>query len=492
MTELSVSATREVLASRARSRRLNGPSSSQRLEALYTAALGVAVLGSMVASGAAGLLEGTACSPTLGCLDPAGRPALAAAVLLAGFGLLWRAAVTLGPVGGSRAEVTWLLSTPADRRTLLLPALARAVAVAVGCGALLGWVVLAAATTGERSATWLGSAVLTGVLAAVAMTAAAVARQPSRSGPASPAGARIALAVAASCAVAALVPAALPVGLVANSAPWPGLAWLLPALAAAAAVGALVVAVRRLGSVALPELRGAGDAQEGVRGSVLLLDAGYAGTRLRGRRRRRGRLRSRRGAGRGLLALLFREAQVMVLRRPAQLLGTAALVVVPVLVLSLAGPLPTGLLVVLLAMRVAGSAAASLSTVDGSGGLARALPFPAPQTAAVLLAVPFLVVLAWSAAVAASLGWAPWAAVALALTAVAGVLRSTSPGAAGGELGPLVMTDSGPVPVGLAASLVRGPDVALLAAVPLLLGTGPLLALGVPVLAVAALLARRS
>lgn len=407
--------------------------------------------------------------------------------------MLWRSAVVLGPIGCSRAEASWLLSTPADRTTLLLPAGGRALLAAILGGAVLGWLGVAAATGADVGLLLTGA--LGGAGVAVATVLLAVARQPSRRGPASLAPGRLALAAAVGCAVLALVPGlrswvpgTLPswadVSWAAGS--WAAAAWSLPALAVASTgllLAAALVAARRLDQIPLPELQAAGNAQQAVHGSVVLIDSSNAATGLRGRGRTAGRARSRRGRASGGLAVVLREGQQLA-RRPGRLAGAFGLLVVPALLLLLAGPLVAEVAAVLLALRVARTAAGSWRTVTGPGGLERSFPFSALHTAGLLLVVPVLVSVAWSGAAAVLFGRAPWAAVAVGASAVAGVVRGSSPRQGGGP-GPLVMTEAGPVPVGLLASLVRGPDVTLLAAAPLLLDAGAVASSALPLLALA-------
>lgn len=475
-----VTATREVMAFGSRARQRHGPSLGRRLESAYVAVLALLVVSSMVLSGSAGLLSGTGCSEVAGCLDPRGRPALAIAVALAGWGVLWGTTVSLGPVGSSPAEASWLLNTPLDRRTLLTVRAGRALASAFGYGALLGWVVLASWQPTGPDAAGVAPAVLIGAAAAICTVALAILRQAGRHGPASAAPGRLALALAGACTVAALVPLRLPEPVPSIESTVPAVVALVLALLSIA-VTVSAVAVRQLAQVSMRELISAGSAQEGVYGSVLMMDLSYAAPRLRGRVGATGRARSHRGYGSGRLALLLRDLQ-LTLRRPGLLLGAVGLVLIPALAITLNGLLLAQVVALLLGLQVARSAARSLHTVAGSAGLGRALPFPGRQTTALLLFVPVLVTLAWSGAVSAALGSPPWSAVALAAAAAAGMLRSASRLDSDGP-GALLMTEAGPLPVGMIRSFLRGPDVMLLAAAPLLLGAGPLFSVALPVIA---------
>lgn len=482
MSATAVAATparvaRDALALRARGRRAHGASLGQRLESLYTAALAVVVLGSMAVSGTSDVLSGGSCADDGRCLAATGRPALGLAVALVGLGLGVRAAALLGPVGTSRAEAAWLLSTPADRRTLLLPALVRALAAAAATGGLLGWLVLESAVPDGAGASRVAAAVVSGAGVLVAAVAAVVAGQGrSRSGRLVTAVAGTLLVLGAASAVAALR-AVDPLG--GRSAGWagdPG-AWALTGAAVLLAVAGTALALRRLAAVPLRELRAAGDVQAGVHSSAVTLDTRLAGGALDARRHVRGRRRSRRGRGTGLGALVLRDLD-RASRRPAVVLVAAGLLLVPALALALAGPLLAVVVAVLLAVTIARSAAGGLRAVSGSAGLLRAFPFTTAQVRSALLVAPLLLVLAWSTAATAVLGLVPQAAPALALAGLAGAARAVA--ATGSGTGPVVMTSAGPVPLGLLAQVVRGPDVALVAAVPLMLGAGPALAVAVP------------
>jgi len=478
-------AARAALTTRARGRRDNGPTLGQRLELLYVLALALAVLGSMAVSGSASLLSGSACEDAGRCLAPAGRLPLAVALALAGLGLLVRAAAAVGPVSATRAEATWLLSSPADRATLLRPAGRRVAAASAAAGAVLGWLVLRAAAPSTTEPGAVAAALVLGAAVALALVAGLAGAQSTTRGtrPWARVGA-VAVALGAACAVLALAPPTL-----ALPSPPPG--GLVAAACVVAVVGALVAvaaAARRTGAIALRDLRAGGDLLASVRGSAIALDPSQAAAALAGRRLLAGgAVRSRRGHGLGLPAVVLRDVQRLARRRTA-LLAAVPLLVVPPLAQALLGPAAAALAAVLAAAALARAAAGGLATASRSPGLVRALPFHPHWLRAALVVAPLLLVTAWAALTALAVGTPLWTAGAVALAGTAGAVRAATGSTGPAAMGPVVVTDAGPVPTGLLARVVRGPDAALLAAVPLLLGAGPAPGLAVPAAVLVAVL----
>lgn len=454
----------------------------EQLEQAYVFLVGVLVLGGMLVAGGENLLQGDGCAGGT-CLQPDGRPALAGAVVLAGWGVLWRSLVAAGPVGASRAEASWLLTTPADRARLLLPAWLRAAGSSLLAGAVLGWLTVTALYASSAALLQVAGAIGTG--AVVGLGTASVAAIVQEAGLGRGRGARapwlFAMVLAAGCAAQALVRrgsvqnSAAPFGVVATPTV---VAVLVTSIVAA--VVCLWVAVRSLPRLTLVDLTAAGDVQTGIQGAVLLLDAGHARSASGGTPGRTGMVRSRAGAGVGAWALLHRQL-LLLLRRPAVLPAAAGLLLVPALVQLLAGPVLAVVVAVLVGIRVARSTAGPLHVVAGSGGLARSLPFPDIALTGLLIVLPGVALLGWTGVLVLLLDQPTWAAVSVTAAVLAALVRSARP-ADFSSTGALMMTEAGPVPVGLVARLVRGPDVALLAISPLLLQLGPVAALTLPVL----------
>lgn len=474
--------TLAALTVRARGRRRRRGSWGQQAESVYVAALAVLVLGSMAASTGVEFLSGTGCSGPTGvvaCVTDQRRIPLAVALASAGWALTWRIAAFLGPVGSSRPEIAWLLSTPADRRTLLVPALGRSALLGLAIGAVTGAAVVVAVDPSPDLATVAAGCVLSmGVGMATVHSVAVLQSRPRRR--------PIPHWPATAGTVAAVALAAVALTRSADALLRPAAGWVSAPLREAGVVAALLAvlavaaAVVRVRAVPLWRLRSAGDAQAAAYGAVLALDSTLVSS---ARGTRRGPMRSRRGRATGWRALAHREAMLL-LRRRSILLTAACWLVVPAVVVSLSGSFLAQGVTVLLSLVIARSAARSLRAVRGSRGLARSLPL-AQAVVPVLLVTPIVVTLLWAVAVSAVIGQAAWTSLAVAAAAGAGTVRATFTGGdAGTEL--LVATPAGPIPIGLATRLVRGPDVTVLAAIPLLAGAGPTLAVGVPVAVLAA------
>ncbi len=470
------------------SRRGHRPAARERVEQVYILLIGVLVLGAMLVAGGESLLQGDGCVGGT-CLQPDGRPALAGAVAMAGWGVLWRSLLAVGPVGATRAEASWLLTTPADRTRLLLPAWLRAAAWSLLAGALLGWLTMTSLAGSSAGLPQVAGAIATGAM--VGLGTASIAAIVQGAGLGLGRGARVpwllTMLLAAGCAAQALARR----GPVADRA---GPVWAVatPTILAVlvtltvAAMACLWVAVRALRRLALMDLTAAGDAQTGLQGAVLLLDGSHARSTFRRTSRRAGLVRSRAGASAGAWALLHRHL-LLLLRRPALFLVAAGLLLVPALVQLLAGPALALVVAVLVGVQVARSTAGALQVVTGSGGLARSLPFTALALTGLLIVVPGVALLGWAGVLVLLLDLPSWAAVSVTAAVVAALVRSARP-ADLSSTGALLMTEAGPVPVGLVARLVRGPDVALLAISPLLLQLGPVVALFLPLLLLAAVL----
>lgn len=391
--------------------------------------------------------------------------ALGATALLA---FLLGTAVRLGPVGAGSAGVRWWVPTPADRRGLLVPSFVRAV--------LLGGLLGAVGTAAVSVAAGLGveavlRATATGGAAGLLVVAVAGLAQPSRR-------AASALARAGDVAVAA-VPVA---GLTLVAAGRTG----IPAFAAPPVVAVVLLGLaalltlrwwRGLEGLGAPVLRGQSSVADQVGGAVLSFDTRDLGRALRRAGAARVRVRRPRGftGVRGPFAAVV-AADLLLLRRSpsalAQLVGVTALTVVAQQVPGLGAGF--GLLVVLVG---AGLGAAVLGaegarTAEMAPVVDALVPLAARWTRLARTVVPALAatlcLVVGTVPLVAATGDARWVVLAV-LTAVvqgAAAVRSAyrEPPDWGG---PLLATPSGGLPTGAAAVLRKGPDVAVLGAVPL-------------------------
>lgn len=413
-------------------------------------------------------------------------PTVVAVCAVAVLGAVLSLAGRLGPVGAEGAEATWWLGLPVDRRGLLRPASLRIPVLA----ALIGGVLLALLDGGLLADHGIGHVLRLGALAALCCAAvvllaglAQTVQFPRRS---------VAL-------IGDLVIALAPVlALVAALTGWrlsalPDLPeWALVLLALAVlALG--WVQDRRLDRIRGRNLRESGSVASQAAGAVVSLDSRELGRALsdaaaRQRRRRSRRLRAVRGPK---SAIVVADLMVLV-RSPRHLVQLVVSALVPVLVVitpRLAGALGVGL-----AVLVSGYVG-MLATAEGARRaemapiLDRLLPMSAQATRRTRLLVPALAMLLWSLVAFTAVGlWhgdpAGWIALGVASTPVwAGAALRGAFRPAPNWQGPLVSTPAGALPGGVLAVLARGPDVAVLGLIPVIISV----ALGrvlLPVLAV--------
>jgi hypothetical protein len=444
---------------------------------LYTAALVIAIAVSMVLSASAGLGADLAGSPTPrgdGIALPPGwiGVLLGVAAVVASVGVMAR----LGPVAVSAPEATWWLPLASDRRSLLRAAAARWPAVALGVGSVVGLATALSLGAAAQPTRLAASAVLAGGVTCTLVLAAGLAQARPR--------AHRRLRLTADAALGAVPLAGVGLAVAGAATPTvPGA--VVPAAAAslgcAAALGvALDRRLDRIRDVSLRE-RGvvAGDALD----AVLLLDSRALGRALAERsepavRRRPRRLRWLRHVPVRLRpgAALVSSDALLLLRSTRHLVQLAVCTSLPVLAVAVPRPHPA---VVGLAL-LAGAYAAGLAAAEGArraaarGVLDTLLPLSETGVRRWRLTVPVLATCAWSLPVAACLAWrygdAPgWLALALLAAPVwgaAAVRASYRPPP--DFTGPLVSTPMGAVPVGVTAVVVRGPDVALVGSIPVL------------------------
>ncbi|MEJ5914911.1 DUF6297 family protein [Pseudokineococcus sp. 1T1Z-3] len=469
-------------------RRASGATLGRLLSDVYSGVLGVATSLLLLAGvqGRLGALGGVAApgEPPDGVSLPVEVLVVAALLLVLGgvVGLLAR----LGPLSLPPAQAVWWLPLPVSRGALLRPVVLRRALVtavlAVGASVPVLLLLLPA-----------GGGVVTPVVlvlsvAGLALVLVAVAGlvQATR-GTAWPlvvlADALVLLAplLVAAAALPGVVPVLAPV---LGGGPSAALV-LVPVLAALLAAVALALLGVRAGRVPAVSLTSAGALSSYVTGSGLLLDTRALGRALsappRTRRRRRSRVTRGRLVHGPVRALLLADV-LAVLRSRRRVVTAAVLALVPAGAAAAAGDARVLVLVVLL---VAGYGAATtlaepvrervlVPTLDATWPLT-----PGAAATAHLLALAMLTTTALAVAAGALAVLAPGS---LPLTLVAasgpGLAAAALRGASRPELDPasaVVTTPAGPLPVGLLTSLTRGPDVAVVALLPLAVGA---LALG--------------
>lgn len=486
--ELSATAMptgREIRRWTAQRRRSRAPMlTADFLADLYNGALAIVLAVAMTLGGAHALgADLTALSGSPGQargLDPFWLVVLAGlAACAAGAGL----AARLGPVSLGPTRAAWWLPLPVDRRGLLRPHAWIWPAVGAALGGVIGAGVTLATADPTRglifAGTLAGAAVLCATTLALALTQAdPVHHRRLRR------GADLVLGLGP-IGVLALALSGLP-------APVPGVA-ALSIIAAVAALAVLVLAVRldrRLERLTDRSLREGGAVAYGALGATLSVDTRAISRALTTRAERPERpsrsLTLVRRAPRRLAApaaLVTADLLLMVRerRRPVQVLVAVCL---PLLALAVAAPLPALVLV----LFTVGAYLAALTGAEGSrraeaapmidallplsGRAVHLLRLLAPALTTMIWSVPVHLALAWRAAAAGEfLTAAPWwlllgalAAPAWAAGAVRGAYRPPQPVA-----GQLVHTPMGSFDPTIVVALLRGPDLALLCAVPALI-----------------------
>lgn len=393
-----------------------------------------------------------------------------AAVVVAGAVLSLGA--RLGPVGAGGAEATWWLGSPVDRRGLLRPT-ARRLPIAAG---VIGGVVVALLDGGLLADHGVGHVLSIGATAGLSCAAlvllAGLAQ--SRGVP------RRTTAV-----VGDLVIAAAPVlALAAALAGWrvaalPDVPVAVLAVLALAVGGLAWWLDTRLGRIRGRHLRESGSVATQAAGAVVSLDSRELGRALsdsaaRPRRRRVRRMRLVRGP---LSAVVVADLTVL-LRSPRHLVQLVVSALVPVVVVIT--PQLAGALGVVVAVLVSGYVG-MLATAEGARRaemapiVDRLLPLSAARVRRVRLVVPGVAMLLWSAVAFAAVGrWegdvAGWLLLGVASAPVwAGAALRGAYRPAPNWQGPLVATPMGALPGGVAGVLSRGPDVAVLGMMPVVI-----------------------
>lgn len=381
-------------------------------------------------------------------------------------------AARLGPVGAGGAESTWWLGMPVDRRGLLRPSSLRLPLVS----GLVGGAIVALLDGGLLADHGVGHVLRLGGTAALICAGLVVLAGLAQGG---------GVPRRSTAMVGDLVIAVAPVlTLGAALAGWRIAAlpdvpvWLMAVLAVAVA-GLGWWQDIRLGRIRGRDLRESGSIATQASGAIVSMDSRELGRALsasavRQRRRRARRMHTVRGPR---SAVVVADATAL-LRSPRHLVQLVVSALVPVVVVitpQLAGALGVALAVVVsgyVGMLATGEGArrAELAPV-----IDRLLPLSAKQVRRARLVVPAVVMLVWSVAAFAAIGrwegdlW-PWVLLGAVSSPVwAGAsLRAAYRPAPNWE-GPLVATPMGALPGGVAGVLSRGPDIAVLGMVPVLI-----------------------
>jgi hypothetical protein len=398
-----------------------------------------------------------------------------------------RVLLSVGPVSASRATGFWLLATPVDRGALLRPAYRLVIVVAAVAGALAAVVGFALFGAGWST---VGEAALLTVLLLVGTACATVWAQQV------PVRGKWALRVADVLLVVAAIPAVILATQAGSSARIEstlqsdildvyaygessgGLsdyqARLLVTAAAVVVLGGALIffTARTLARLPKQSLVAGGDLLAGMAGAAITMDVSLLADVVAGRHWRTvGRLKSHRGRGERVQAIIHREFR-RVLRWPRRLIVGAGLLVVPY---AVAG---TGYdVLVPIAAGFAGFAATrplmdGLRSVCRSTGLVRALGMDLKDLRVAMSVVPGGFVLLWILAASPALGDAP-TTFAVAAGILTGVVRQAS-ARPPSYAGPLVASPMGAIPPGLFSQPIRGFDLLLLCLLPVLFGWPPL------------------
>ncbi len=360
------------------------------------------------------------------CLEPSGYRVVAAGLALVGVVGLFLGLRAAGPASSDPGTATWLLSSPADRSVLLRGTVIRAEGVALVAGGAWGVLVGFAFVGGSGGGAVVALPVITcagaGLLCALLLLPLGLRLQGGHLGPAS-----------------------------------------------------------SLRAVTDAELARAGRAVEAVGAATLMLDtAALDSLATRRRLGRRGRYRSRPGAGGALTSILTHELRALTRRGGRVVIGLAGCVGALVAGLLL-GRFVGTLLAALAVLVLTKSAAGGLTTWVTTPGLRRSVPIAPARVTAVLGAAPLVLGLLGSVVALVPLGLPWWGPVLLATGSAAGALRSCDPPP---DLGVALSTPAGAVHVGLVQRLVQGADLAVLGALVLLLAEAHDLGAGVVVVGV--------
>lgn len=462
----------------------------QVIQDSYVMLFSVVMIGAMATSvvlRAQGSLVGC---DTESCVS--GRLLLPTATLFACWALALGLARLFGPVLASAAEGSWLMDAPISRRRLLRGRLVPPLALSFGiAGLATGLVGALSGLTWLQVLAWAAAA----AAGSAALVAFAASEQPRERVVVTKALQSVfgAAALGVLLVVVSVAAGWLPGSVVSEAG---GAAWALAGVAAAALVALVVLlrlAVSRLEQIRRARLVSGGSLVSGMQGAMFALDFGLIRDILVERRMaEKGHVRPTRGAGLGLMALVWRDVERLK-RNPSAFLGLAMSLLVPyaadALRMSQLNPLISGLALVAGLVPFLGS----LRVLTRTGGLARSFPFKTAQLRTASMAVPAVLALLWGlAATPAFIGIASTGAdrsvtnglgVALitALAGLFGAVRWVTAKKVDYQT-PMMATASGALPPGLIFNLFRGLDMVLLVTGPLILQLPMYWSLGIAVI----------
>lgn len=416
----------------------------------------------------AGLIAGIANALRLGLAPASGTGApdarwvqavAIAAVMVTALGL----AIRVGPLGISRAGVTWWLPMPVDRAGLLIPSWWRAVLIwPTVCGGLAAF----ASVVAGVSAADVASGAVWGAVGGLIAVAVAGLVQPS------PRGAS-AVAHAADVLIAAVPAAGLAVVVAGTPTPARG-GWVVCVLGALVAAVALVRWRPRFSRLPAAVLAARAGTADRALGAAMSLDTRELGRSL-GDARTAGRRRSHTfGAVRGPASAIVAADTVLLARTPAalaQLVGLVCAMLLALQIPALGSGAALFIVMVVVGFRAGQLGAAGARIAEMVPGLDGLVPLAAHWTRGARCLTPCVVgaltllvgtlPLAWR--------WGPgWVGVALLAGAILGLAAVRSAYRKPPDWsGPLMATPGGALPTGAMAAVSRGPDVALLGSVPL-------------------------
>ncbi|MEV6285035.1 DUF6297 family protein [Kribbella sp. NPDC051770] len=462
----------------------------QQFEDIYLVVFALAMLGATGGNVVRHLNESSASCDSYTCQSVLGYvPLILLPLLVAG---TLRVLLSVGPVSGSQATGFWLLATPVDRGQVLRPAYRLVLVVAAVLGALfaiVGFAVFGASLWFVVEATLVSTALL------VCVACATVWAQQSAT------ATKWTLRVADAFLVLAVIPAiVLAVDAKQNALYWEseplvGIAYggggetsglslqqqrvlTIGAICLVVVLAAVVTTARSLRRLPKQSVVAGGELLAGMAGAAITMDVSLLADVVAGRHWRTvGRLKSRRGRGERVQAIIHREFR-RVLRWPRRLIVGAGLLVVPY---AVAG---TGYdVLVPIAAGFAGFVAVrplmdGLRSVCRSTGLVRALGMDLRELRVAMSVVPGGFVLLWVLAAGPALGDAA-TGFAVAAGILTGVVRQAS-ARPPSYAGPLVASPMGAIPPGLFSQPIRGFDLLLLCLLPVLFGWPPLWSFVIP------------
>ena len=375
---------------------------------------------------------------------------MALAVAVAALAAFGQALLALGPIWAGSAAQTWILASPVDRRSALLPTFARTLLFAGVAGALVAGALTAIYPPWLVNLPWNMISGFELGLALVCLTADAQRRAQTVR--------RTQLVFAVLLGVAVVLGGVVALRLDVPGVPVP--MDRLPFVLVAPLVGAVVFGYRALSGLHRGSLSASAELVQAAAVSSTWLDLSLISSALAVRRARRiGRVRSVRL--RGSRAVAFVLADIARLRRyPATIAVWVALLPVPFFAAVSLPPIAVGPVQLLAAYAASDRLAGGLRTISGSAALRRALGGTDASLKIIHLVLPAVGAIVWCAITAAALPLVPTTTTVISAAGAVIVVyaMATRPpmnyGGGGGLDSPF-----GSMPVNMIRQLVRGPAI---------------------------------